>query len=216
MVRQLVIPLFEEEQRHGDRWSHENHFWSKGYAAIAGIDEVGRGPLCGPVVAAAVVFAPGTRLDGLDDSKKLSARVRERLDTLIRRDCLAKGIGLASPAEIDAINILEATRLAMMRAIRQLSPSPDLLLIDAVALPEPAIPYRSIIRGDSLVASISAASIVAKVARDRLMASWHRRFPCYGLDRNKGYGTREHLAAIRQFGPCPLHRRTFRGVREYC
>lgn len=185
-----------------------------GYRRIAGIDEAGRGPLAGPVVAAAVVLPVHVRLVGVDDSKQLSEAERERLYPAILEKALGVGIGVADAGEIDALNILEATRLAMRRAIENVAPSPDYLLTDAVILPEVRIPLRPIIKGDALSLSIAAASIIAKVTRDRLMAAYHERFPQYNFLSHKGYGTAEHLQMLAQFGPCAIHRRTFAPVRE--
>lgn len=185
-----------------------------GYRRIAGIDEAGRGPLAGPVVAAAVILPVHVRLVGVDDSKQLSEAERERLYPAILEKAVGVGIGVADAGEIDALNILEATRLAMRRAIENVAPSPDYLLTDAVILPEVRIPLRPIIKGDALSLSIAAASIIAKVTRDRLMAAYHERFPQYNFFSHKGYGTAEHLQMLAQFGPCSIHRRTFAPVRE--
>lgn len=185
-----------------------------GYRRIAGIDEAGRGPLAGPVVAAAVILPVHVRLVGVDDSKQLSEAERERLYPAILEKAVGVGIGVADAGEIDALNILEATRLAMRRAIENVAPSPDYLLTDAVILPEVRIPLRPIIKGDALSLSIAAASIIAKVTRDRLMAAHHERFPQYNFLSHKGYGTAEHLQMLAQFGPCAIHRRTFAPVRE--
>lgn len=185
-----------------------------GYCRIAGIDEAGRGPLAGPVVAAAVVLPVRCRLSGIDDSKQLSEGERARLYAAILEHAVGMGIGSADVGEIDRLNILEATKLAMRRAIDQLAPSPDYLLIDAVTLPGIGIPQRPIIKGDSLSLSIAAASIIAKVTRDRLMAEYHDLFPEYDFLSHKGYGTREHLQRLARHGPCSIHRRTFTPVRE--
>jgi ribonuclease HII len=185
-----------------------------GYRRIAGIDEAGRGPLAGPVVAAAVILPVHVRLVGVDDSKQLSEAERERLYPAILEKAVGVGIGVADAGEIDTLNILEATRLAMRRAIENVAPSPDYLLTDAVILPEVRIPLRPIIKGDALSLSIAAASIIAKVTRDRLMADYHERFPQYNFLSHKGYGTAEHLQMLAQFGPCSIHRRTFAPVRE--
>jgi ribonuclease HII len=185
-----------------------------GYRRIAGIDEAGRGPLAGPVVAAAVILpirCPGL---GINDSKQLSAKDREQMYATILEQAVAVGIGSADVAEIDRLNILTATRLAMRRAIAQLAPPPDYVLIDAVVLPGLQVPARPIIKGDSLSVSIAAASIVAKVTRDRLMANYHEAFPEYGFLSHKGYGTAEHLARLARHGPCSIHRRTFSPVHD--
>jgi len=183
-----------------------------GFCAIAGLDEAGRGALCGPVVAAAVILFKNQRIPGVDDSKQLTHLRRQRLYGEILQSARAVGIGLARAGEIDRINILEATRVAMGRAVGRLRAIPDYLLIDALRLPAVSIPQQAIIKGDCLSHSIAAASIIAKVTRDRIMAVWHRRYPQFGWDTNKGYGTERHLLALREFGPCPIHRKTFRGV----
>lgn len=185
-----------------------------GYRRIAGIDEAGRGPLAGPVVAAAVILPTRCPLFGINDSKQLSAKDREQVYTAILDQAVAVGIGSADVAEIDQLNILTATRLAMRRAIDQLAPPPDYLLIDAVVLPGLKVPTRPIIKGDALSVSIAAASIVAKVTRDRLMANYHETFPEYGFLSHKGYGTAEHLERLARHGPCSIHRRTFSPVQE--
>lgn len=183
-----------------------------GYRRIAGVDEVGRGPLAGPVVAAAVILPLRSRLVGVNDSKQLSERERERFFIAIREQAVGIGIGWADVAEIDQLNILEATRLAMRRALEQVVPSADYVLIDAVSLPGFRIPVRPIIKGDSLSISIAAASIVAKVTRDRLMVEYHDTFPEYGFS-HKGYGTAEHLERLAHHGPCSIHRRSFAPVK---
>ncbi|HBH80683.1 MAG TPA: ribonuclease HII [Nitrospira sp.] len=185
----------------------------RGYRRIAGIDEVGRGPLAGPVVAAAVILPVRNRLVGVNDSKQLSERERERFYVAICEQAVGMGIGWADVAEIDQLNILEATRLAMRRALEQLVPPPDYVLIDAVSLPGVSIPIRPIIKGDALSISIAAASIVAKVTRDRLMVSYHDTFPEYGFLSHKGYGTAEHLERLAYHGPCSIHRRSFAPVK---
>ena len=185
-----------------------------GYRRIAGIDEAGRGPLAGPVVAAAVILPARCRLLRINDSKQLTAKDREEVYTTILEQAVAVGIGSADVAEIDQLNILTATRLAMRRAIDQLAPPPDYLLIDAVVLPGLKVPTRPIIKGDSLSVSIAAASVLAKVTRDRLMARYHETFPEYGFLSHKGYGTAEHLERLARHGPCSIHRRTFSPVQE--
>jgi ribonuclease HII len=185
-----------------------------GYRHIAGVDEAGRGPLAGPVVAAAVILSVRCRLAGVDDSKRLSEGERERLYAAILEKAVGVGIGSADAGEIDSLNILESTRLAMRRAIENLAPSPDYLLIDAVTLPAVRVPARPIIKGDALSISIAAASIVAKVTRDHLMAAYHNTFPQYNFLSHKGYGTQEHLRRLADYGPCAIHRRTFAPVRD--
>ena len=187
---------------------------AEGYQRIAGVDEAGRGCLAGPVVAAAVILPPAPVIDGIDDSKRLSAFVRERLDLAIRSKALSIGLGVVEEQTIDAVNILQATLLAMRRAIGALDPPPDFVLIDGDRSPGCSIPHRAIPSGDHLCVSIGAASIVAKVARDRMMQAYHRALPQYGFARHKGYGTRDHLLAIARFGASPFHRKSFRGVVE--
>lgn len=190
-----------------------------GYRCIVGLDEAGRGPLAGPVVAAAVWLPMGCSLPGLDDSKRLTADSRERLFALIQSRARAVGVGSATAEEIDRLNILEATRLAMQRALAAMSgvsPAPDFLLLDAIRLPRCPIPQRPIIKGDALSASIAAASIVAKVTRDRVMTDYHHTYPAYQFAVHKGYGTPEHLALLATYGPSPVHRRSFEPVRRLC
>ena len=183
-----------------------------GYRLVAGLDEAGRGPLAGPVVAAAVVLPRRCLLAGLNDSKQLTAAERERLYDEILQRALGVGIGQASEREIDAMNILEATRLAMGRAIQSLPSVPDYLLLDAIELPAIHLPQRAIIKGDALSVSIAAASVVAKVTRDRVMGAYHRQYPQYNFQAHKGYGTAEHLRMLAEHGPCAIHRRSFRPV----
>jgi ribonuclease HII len=183
-----------------------------GYRRIAGVDEAGRGPLAGPVVAAAVILPVRCRLIGVDDSKQLSASERDRLYAAIMDRAVCVGVGSSTAEEIDRINILEATKLAMRRALAELSPAPDYVLIDAVSLTGLDMPVRPIIKGDALSLSIAAASIVAKVTRDRLMAQFHKAYPQYNFLSHKGYGTEEHLVRLAEYGPSPIHRRTFAPV----
>jgi len=189
---------------------------AQGYRHIAGIDEAGRGPLAGPVVAAAVILPTDFDLPGLTDSKKLSPRQRERLFPLIRQQAVAIGLGLADAVEIDRRNILQATLLAMSLAVQRLRIPADFLLIDGITPVPLSTPQRTLKQGDSRSLSIAAASVIAKVVRDRMMAGYERRHPGYGFAAHKGYGCASHLAAIAALGPSPLHRRTFRGVREHC
>ena len=184
----------------------------RGCRRIAGLDEAGRGPLAGPVVVAAVILPSRCRLVGVNDSKQVSESERTRLYEVIVRRARGIGVGIATEREIDHLNILEATRLAMRRAVAILTPPADCLLIDAVSLPDVGIPSRSIIKGDTLSLSIAAASIVAKVTRDRMMAAYHRAYPDYNFLSHKGYGTEEHLQRLAQYGPCAIHRRTFAPV----
>lgn len=182
-------------------------------ALHAGVDEAGRGPLAGPVYAAAVILDPGRRLHGLDDSKKLSARAREALADLIRERALSWAVAAASVEEIDRLNILHASLLAMRRAVERLPIVPGGILVDGLHCPDVACPARAIVGGDGRVPAISAASILAKTARDAEMLALHERFPQYGFDRHKGYPTAEHLAALRRHGACEVYRRSFAPVR---
>jgi len=181
---------------------------------IAGVDEAGRGPLAGPVLAAAVILDDRQPIQGLADSKKLSAKRREALFDEIRAKALCCSIAQSSVEEIDTLNILQATLLAMRRAVMGLRLPPKLVLVDGNRLPVLEMRAEAIVKGDATVPSISAASILAKVSRDRWCANYHQLFPQYGFDQHKGYGTADHLAALRQHGPCPEHRRTFRPVTE--
>ena len=190
----------------------ERNAWRAGLVRVAGVDEAGRGPLAGPVVAAAVILHPWRAIKGIQDSKLLSPDRRADLFARILEDATAVGIGEADPGTIDRLNILEATRSAMLEAIGKLPVPPELVLIDAVRLPGLAYPQKNLVHGDRRSASIAAASIVAKVTRDRLMVRSAAAYPQYQFDIHKGYGTPEHLAAIETYGPCPLHRRSFRGV----
>lgn len=187
----------------------------QGCLHIAGVDEAGRGPLAGPVTAAAVILPEGMQIRGVDDSKKLSAKKREQLFDVIMSRALAVGIGTAAPETIDRINILQATRLAMLMAVEQLSPQPDFILIDGITSINSTILQKTVIKGDSLSLSIAAASIIAKVSRDRLMAEMDTLYPGYGFAGHKGYGSASHLEAIRRLGPSPIHRLTFGGVKEH-
>lgn len=186
-----------------------------GYACVCGIDEAGRGPLAGPVVAAAVVLPPGLALPGLNDSKKLTARRREALYTQLREDeRVLIGVGMAAAAEIDRLNILRATHEAMARAVAALPTAVDFCLIDGLPVPQFPLPQRALVKGDARCLSIAAASIVAKVTRDRLMQDLAQQYPGYGFEKHAGYGTAAHLAALRRLGPCPEHRRSFAPVAQ--
>lgn len=184
-----------------------------GFQAIAGLDEAGRGPLAGPVTAAAVILPPGLLLKGLNDSKKVSPSNRLRLETEIKAKAVAWGVGEASHQEIDQLNIVGATRLAMIRALGALTVKPDYLLLDAIRLPL-ELPQEPIIKGDAKVACISAASILAKTYRDRQMEEWDKLYPEYGFKRNKGYPTRDHRDAVMEKGPCPIHRQSYLGFSQ--
>jgi ribonuclease HII len=192
--------LFESEARRA------------GYFLVAGVDEAGRGPLAGPVVAAAVILPADIGLDGVRDSKKMSGRAREEAFSVIMRKAVDVSIAVVGPEEIDEINILQATRHAMKRAVLRLNPQPDCLLIDGTQPIDLPIHQRCIIKGDELSLSISAASVLAKVYRDRIMSSYHELYPEYGFSSNKGYGTPYHKEAIMRYGPCCIHRLTFRGA----
>lgn len=198
----------------GDLWQYERRLWRAGFRFLTGIDEAGRGPWAGPVVAAAVIFPEGVALYGLNDSKQLTSRQREELYPQIMKTALAVGIGIVDVYYIVRHGILAATKQAMCLAVQNLAVKPDYLLVDALTLAGLDICQESIIKGDALSASIAAASIVAKVRRDRLMAVWDKVYPGYGFARNKGYGTAEHQDALYRLGPCPLHRLNFRPVRE--
>jgi ribonuclease HII len=193
-------------------YRYEAQAWRTGVTLVAGVDEAGRGPLAGPVVAGAVVIAPDRRIRGLADSKILTPEQREALFHVISERAVAIGVGIVDHETIDRINILQATRLAMAEALARLTVQPGLVITDFVALRDLACPQRNLVDGDARCATVAAASIVAKVTRDRLMLDADRRFPEYGFARHKGYATPEHLAALDRWGPCPLHRRTFAGV----
>lgn len=192
----------------------ERELWQRGASRVAGVDEAGRGALVGPVVAAAIILAPGADLSRIRDSKTVPERERECLFDRLQEGGHTLGVGTASAEEIDRINIRNATLLAMSRALSSLSPQPDYVLVDGDALPALPCPGRAVVKGDTLSASVAAASIVAKVTRDRLIRSLEKDYPDYGLLRNKGYGTREHLMALRRLGATPHHRRSFGPCEE--
>jgi ribonuclease HII len=192
---------------------YENRWLAEGYKYIAGVDEVGRGPLAGPVVAAAVILPEGFFLPGIDDSKKISEKRRNEYEEIIRREAIAVSVAKIDAPEIDRVNIYEATKKAMLAAIASLNTTPEVLLIDAMRLETPYV-VESIIKGDSKSVSIVAASIVAKVARDRFMVELSMQFPEYGFQQNMGYGTREHLQAIQKYGITPYHRKSFAPVKD--
>ncbi len=194
-------------------WRTERELRAQGFVRIAGVDEAGCGPIAGPVVAAAAIFADSCRLPGLADSKLLKPEERERLFELIHKKALCVGVGIADVRTVDRINILSAAHLAMHEAIAQLAPPPDLLLVDGRGLPGGLLPQRAIVKGDRTCASIAAASIVAKVIRDRMMQELDVKYPEYGFAQHKGYGTKEHLTKLLEHGPCPEHRRSFAPVR---
>lgn len=193
-------------------YRYEAQAWRSGVARIAGIDEAGRGPLAGPVVAAAVIIASDRRIPKLADSKLLSPERREELFGIIQTRAVAVGVAVVDHLTIDRINILQATRIAMGQALASLAVPPDLVITDFVALPSLPCPQRNLVDGDARCATVAAASIVAKVTRDRIMIEADQKFPEYGFARHKGYATAEHLAALDRHGPCEIHRRTFAGV----
>lgn len=190
-------------------WQIEDTLYAQGYQMICGIDEAGRGPLAGPVCAAAVILPPHVQIPGLDDSKKLSDKKRRELFPVIREKAIAYGIAFASEGEIDEINILQATFLAMRRAVEEMALKPDYVLIDGNQETEVGVPVKTIVHGDGLSASIAAASILAKVTRDDYMTEMAEKYPQYGFEIHKGYGTKAHRQAILQNGPCEIHRRSF-------
>jgi ribonuclease HII len=196
----------------GAPYHFESAAWRRGISRLAGVDEAGRGPLAGPVVAAAVVLAPGARIAGVDDSKRLLPEERQRLFDLIQERAVGVGVGIVDHLTIDRINILQATRLAMGQALGALGMEPELVLTDFVTVPGLRCPQRNLVEGDRRSASVAAASIIAKVTRDRIMEEADREYPLYGFGRHKGYGTPEHRIALEQHGPCALHRRTFAGI----
>lgn len=196
----------------GAPYHFESAAWRRGISRLAGVDEAGRGPLAGPVVAAAVVLAPGARIAGVDDSKRLPPEERQRLFDLIQERAVGVGVGIVDHLTIDRINILQATRLAMGQALGALGMEPELVLTDFVTVPGLRCPQRNLVEGDRRSASVAAASIIAKVTRDRIMEEADRAYPLYGFGRHKGYGTPEHRIALEQHGPCALHRRTFAGI----
>lgn len=202
----------EERKRIRKMLRYERNLWNEGKKYVAGLDEAGRGPLAGPVVAAAVVFYENPQISMINDSKKLTEEIREYLFDLILNETLC-GIGAAEVGEIDRINIYQATFLAMDRALENLNTQPEHLLVDGRAFPRNDIPFTTIVKGDSISYSVAAASILAKVTRDRMMREYDQEFPQYGFANHKGYATREHLDAIEEFGYCPIHRRSFHPKR---
>lgn len=188
----------------------EEAWWSQGFGAIAGVDEAGRGPLAGPVVAAAVILPKGMAIEGVDDSKLLSEKRREKLYIDITAAALSVGVGIVSHEVIDRVNIYQASILAMRKALEKLDRPFDIVLADGNSFKHEAWQYQNIIDGDAKSVTIAAASVIAKVTRDRLMREYHEQYPQYGFDRHKGYGTKLHLEALREHGMCPIHRRSFR------
>lgn len=190
-------------------WEFEQKYYDRGVQLVCGVDEAGRGPLAGPVCAAAVILPPNLEIPGLNDSKKLSDKRRRELFPLIQEQALSYGIAMADHCEVDQINILQATFLAMERALAQLSLKPEIALIDGNREKDFGLPVETVVRGDSRSASIAAASVLAKVTRDDYMLEMAQKYPQYGFDVHKGYGTKAHYAALEQYGPCPIHRMTF-------
>jgi ribonuclease HII len=188
----------------------ETSLWEQGISLVAGVDEAGRGPLAGPVVAAAVIFPPNFFLEGVDDSKRLKSEEREQLYPQIISNCITHGVGIVSVEEIDRLNIYQAAMLAMREALSQLSPAAQHALVDGHAIPQLKLPQTAIVKGDALSFTVGAASIIAKIVRDHLMRDYHGQFPHYGFDAHKGYATPAHLKALREYGPCEIHRRSFR------
>lgn len=184
------------------------------HSVVAGLDEAGRGPLAGPVVAAAVILPAGIYIDGLKDSKKIAEKARKKVFWQVVHEAVSVGVGIMEAEDIDRINILESTKCAMGKAVKDLTVAPDILLIDAVKLSSIDMTQRSLIKGESVSASIAAASIIAKVVRDDIMMNYHEKYSVYNFKGHKGYGTSEHIACIRQYGPCPIHRKTFRKVGD--
>ena len=193
---------------------YEKNLWQKDIKLVAGIDEAGRGPLAGPVVAAVAILPPFEKIEGIKDSKKLSPTKREKLFEIITRESLDWGVGIVSERIIEEVNILQATRLAMLKALRDLKILPEFLLIDGPISLDVKISQKPIIKGDEKSLSIGAASIIAKVLRDRLMQKYHKLFPKYGFSDNKGYPTPKHIRALNTYGPCPIHRRTYHPVQR--
>jgi len=198
-----------------DLWSFEKKAVEKGFFNIAGVDEAGRGPLAGPVVSAAVILPAFSHFPGVSDSKQLTPKKRSYLYHKIYEHAVSIGIGIIDPIEIDRINILQASLLSMAISVENLAPQPDCLLIDGTFPISSSLPQQPIPKGDALSISIGAASIIAKVTRDRLMERYHQDYPQFGFIKHKGYPTKAHKEAIRQFGYCPIHRRSFKGVKEY-
>ncbi len=197
-----------------DKLHYENRLWQQGLQHVAGVDEAGRGPLAGPVVAAAIMFPPGECLPGVDDSKKLTPRARAELYPLLIERCTSYAISIVNAEEIDRLNIFQATQTAMRQALAELQPLPEHVLVDGRRLQGCDFPQTAIIKGDALSFTIGAASILAKVVRDEIMRYYHRCFPQYGFDQHKGYGTVAHLAALKKLGPCAIHRRSFKPNRS--
>ena len=214
MTEARIRKIESEKERLIAMKRFERPLYEKGIKYIAGIDEVGRGPLAGPVVTCAIILKPDVLIEGINDSKKVSESKREKLFDIITNNCVAYGIGMASEKRIDEINILNATKQAMVESVEKLEVKPEHLLIDAVNLGID-IPITPIIKGDAFSISVAAASIVAKVTRDRMMIAYDEIYPEYGFAKNKGYGTAEHVEALKKYGPSPIHRMSFiKGILE--
>jgi len=194
---------------------YENRLWDEGFQFVAGVDEAGRGPLAGPVYAAAVIFEKGTEIAGINDSKKLSEKKRELLYDVIKEKALSYAIVSVNEKEIDEINILNASLKAFSLAVEKLDKKPDYVLFDGNRAPDMNIPFETVVKGDAKVQAIAAASILAKVERDRYITEMDKVYPAYGFAKHKGYPTKEHKEAVAKYGPSPIHRLTFRGVSEY-
>ncbi|CDA30536.1 ribonuclease HII [Clostridium sp. CAG:492] len=200
----------KEEQRLNELKEIDKSYFKKGYNYICGIDEAGRGPLAGPVVVAAVIMPKDSMIEGVNDSKKVSEKKREKLYELIIEEAISYSVGIVDQNEIDRINILNATKAGLTEAVRTLKVKPELILVDALTnIDTCGVPYQSIIKGDAKSYSIAAASIIAKVTRDRIMREWDKVYPQYGFEKHKGYGTAAHISAIKENGLCPLHRLSF-------
>lgn len=200
----------KEEQRLNELKEIDKSYFKEGYNYICGIDEAGRGPLAGPVVVAAVIMPKDSMIEGVNDSKKVSEKKREKLYELIIEEAISYSVGIVDQNEIDRINILNATKAGLTEAVRTLKVKPELILVDALTnIDTCGVPYKSIIKGDAKSYSIAAASIIAKVTRDRIMREWDKVYPQYGFERHKGYGTAAHISAIKENGLCPLHRLSF-------
>ena len=215
---QTILRRYERTQRERERldamYVYERAAVAAGHMLVAGVDEAGRGPLAGPVAVAAVILPQEAHLPRINDSKKLSAAVREELFTQIVAIAISYYVALIDAETIDRMNILQATRMGMYEAIAALTPAPDEVLVDAVELPKLSMPSQSIIKGDAKSVSIAAASILAKVTRDHLMEQYDTEYPHYGFAKHKGYGTQEHIDAIRKYGVCPIHRKSFEPIRS--
>jgi ribonuclease HII len=208
-------PLVHRGEELRCTWRFEEEAVSCGCRAVAGLDEVGRGALCGPVVACVVILGAGFESDGLDDSKRLTERQRETLAARVREKARAVSVGVADPREIDRLNILRATFVAMQRAVAGLPETPDLILVDGFECPGIGVSQKPIVKGDALSVSIAAASVVAKVMRDGMMREYDRQFPGYGLAHNMGYAADDHRDALRRLGPSEIHRRSFHGTQRW-